>query len=66
MTQDGENQDARGTPANQKHIASLKRLLADLLIQSCKKGVYGKFALSWDVDNGTIQTIQEDASKRHR
>ena len=54
------------TPGNQKKLARLRLLLADVLAESLKRGFYGTAAVELSIQDGTIQHLRTKIERVER
>jgi alcohol dehydrogenase class IV len=54
------------TNANSKKLEELQEVLKALLEKGLRRGFFGVLAIEVDVEDGTIQQIEERIVRRHR
>lgn len=64
--EDREPDDLRGTPANTRRAAAVRALLQDLMRRCLSKGFYGQLTLQVQIQDGTIQSFEEEVQRTYR
>jgi hypothetical protein len=54
------------TPANQKKLAQLQGMLAEILAEVLRRGFHGAAGVELNVQDGTIQTIRRKVEQTQR
>lgn len=54
------------TPANDRKVALLQRVMAEILVDTCQRGFYGSATLEFHVVDGTIQDIRRKTERVQR